>query len=90
MEENVFDLCAWRARRPPATPPPQVYAEVQLARRLYDALAAQGYELRFDRAEDGSAVRAELRTLDGDRVRDVSLLEAVGADEPGDPMPPAA
>ncbi len=85
MEDNVYELSAWRARLRPATLPPQVRSEIALAGRLCDALAAQGFELRFDAPGDGHPVRAHLRSVDGESVRVVSLLEAVGADGPTPP-----
>jgi hypothetical protein len=85
MEDNVYDLSAWRARLRPTALPPQVRTEMALADRLGDALAAQGYELRFDAPGDGRPVRAHLRSVDGDAVRVVSLLEAVGAHDPWGP-----
>ena len=86
MQDNVYDLATWRARLRPTALPPQVRTEIALAGRLGDALAAQGFELRFEAPGGGRPVRAQLRSVDGDAVRPVSLLEAVGADEP----PPAA
>ena len=85
MQDNVYELSAWRARLRPATLPPQVHSEMELAGRLCDALAAQGFELRFDAPGDGRPVRAQLRSVDGRAVRFVSLLEAVGADDPTPP-----
>ena len=85
MQDNVYELSAWRARRRPNALPPQVRAEMRLATRLYDALAAQGCELRFEAPADGGPVRADLRTTEGEAVRSVSLLEAVGADESAPP-----
>ena len=85
MEDNVYELSAWRARLRPDALPPQVHAEMQLAGRLYDALAAQGYELRFESAGAGVPVRASRRTVEGQAVRTVSLREAVGADDPTPP-----
>jgi hypothetical protein len=90
VEDNVYELSAWRARLRPAALPPQVHAEMQLAARLYDALAAQGFELRFEAPDDGGPVRAHLRTTDGQPVRRVSLREAVGADEADPTVPPDA
>jgi len=94
MEDNVYDLVEWRARLRPAPLPTQVRAEIELADRLYDALAAQGFELPFEGGDaDGDPVRAELRATDGEVVRRVSLYEAVGADGPDDcggPGPAAA
>ena len=88
MEDNVYELDTYRARMRPESLPPRVRAEMELADRLYDALAAQGFALCFEAPEDGDApVRAELRSTDGHAVRRVSLFEAVGAD---DPEPPAA
>jgi hypothetical protein len=57
------------------------------ASRLYDALAAQGHELRFEDGCSGRSVRAELRLVDGDFVRPVSLTEAI--DFEGGPTPAA-
>ena len=85
MEDNVYELSAWRARLRPDAVPTQVRAEMQLAGRLYDALAAQGYELRFDSPGAGRPVRASLRTVEGRAVRTVSLREAVGAEDPTPP-----
>ena len=87
MQDNVYELSVWRARLRPAALPPHVHAEMRLAERLCDALAAQGYELRFEAPQDGGPVRVDLRTTEGRPVRAVSLREAVGADEP---EPPAA
>lgn len=87
---QVFDLAAARARRDaaPVPPiPPSVLDEMDAASRLFDALAAQGHELRFELGGPGQPVRAELRTLDGAVVRPVSLTEAI--DLGGGP-PPAA
>ena len=83
---QVFDIAVARARRAEAsTPiPPSVWEEMEAAGRLFDALAAQGHELRFDEAP-GQPVRAELRTADGDVVRRVSLSEAVDFDGGFDP-----
>ena len=47
------------------------------------------YELRFETPADGGPVRADLRTIEGEEVRRVSLLEAVGADD-ADPPDAAA
>ncbi len=80
--DNVYEMAAWRARRRPETLPAEVQAEMDLAGRLYDALEAQGFELRFDAPEDGGRVTAELRSHDGTQTRAVSLFEAIGADEP--------
>jgi hypothetical protein len=81
-EDNVIDLQDWRAARRPAQLPPELLAEVEAAARVYDALVAQGHELRFDVPEDGGHVRAELRSVDGDVVRRVRLTEVLGLDGP--------
>ena len=86
---QVYDLALARARRGETTPPPAaepvipvtVLEEMEAASRMFHALHAQGHELRFE--QDGPRVRAELRTVDGDVVRPVSLREAV--DVTGDP-----
>jgi hypothetical protein len=85
---QVYDLALARARRSEAAEPSEpvipisVLEEMEAASRMFHALHAQGHELRFEQEEDGP-VRAELRTVDGDVVRPVSLLEAV--DATGDP-----
>ena len=81
---NVIDLAEWRAARRPSPVPEEVLAEVDAAARVYEALLAQGHELSFDVAEAEAAgrVRAELRAVSGDVVRDVSLGEVVGLDAP--------
>jgi hypothetical protein len=88
QEDNVYELAAWRARLRPAGLPPEVAVEMDLASRLYDALEAQGFELRFELPEDGGPVTCELRSHDGEQSRRVSLFEAVGAEEPPDDEPP--
>jgi hypothetical protein len=81
---QVYDLALARARRadPAAAQPVEepvipvaVLEEMEAASRMFDALHAQGHELRFE--QDGRRVRAELRTVDGEVVRPVSLREAV-------------
>jgi hypothetical protein len=82
---QVYDLALARARRtePVTEPviPVTVLEEMEAASRMFHALHAQGHELRFDSESD--RVRAELRTVDGDVVRQVSLSEAI--DVSGDP-----
>ena len=86
---QVYDLALARARRdeaasaaaPEPVIPITVLEEMEAASRMFHALHAQGHELRFE--SDAGRVRAELRTLDGDVVRPVSLSEAVDAN--GDP-----
>lgn len=87
---QVFDLAVARAKRSETTPPPipsSLWDEMDAASRLYDALAAQGHELRFETGAPGESVRAELRLVDGDFVRPVSLTEAIDFD--GGPTPAA-
>ena len=85
---QVFDLSVERAKRNRMTTPaiPQsVLDEMSAARRVLDALDAQGAELRFE-LENGK-VRAELRSVDGTVVRQVPLTEAI--DVGTDPTPAA-
>lgn len=81
---NVIDLAEWRAARRPEPVPGEVLAEVDAAARVYEALLAQGHELRFDVPETAGTrrVRAELRAVGGDVVRDVALAEVVGFEGP--------
>jgi hypothetical protein len=80
--DNVIDLAEWRAAHRPDEVPGDVLAECDAAGRVYDALLAQGHELRFDVPPNGGRVRAELRSLEGDVIRDVTLAEIVGLDGP--------
>ena len=79
---QVYDLALARARRSDtadraAEPviPVTVLEEMEAASRMFQALHAQGHEVRFE--SDAGRVRAELRTVEGDVVRPVSLREAV-------------
>src|SRR5918992_6144991 len=83
---QVYDLALARARRSePSTEPAaaepvipvSVLEEMEAASRMYHALHAQGHELRFE--SEGGRVRAELRTVEGEVVRPVSLREAIDA-----------
>ena len=76
--DNVIDLALERALRRPTAVPDEVLAELDAASRVYEALLAQGHELRFDLPAEGGRVRAELRSVDGDVVRPVALSEVVG------------
>ena len=78
--DNVIDLQRFRLRREFALPP-ELLDEVQAAARVYDALLAQGHEVRFELPYAGGHVRAELRSLEGDLVREVPLSEIVGCDD---------
>ena len=78
--DNVVDMQRFRLRREFALPP-ELLEEVQAAARVYDALHAQGHEVRFELPHGGGRVRAELRSLDGDVVRQVPLAEVVGCDD---------
>ncbi len=85
-EDNVIDLEHWRAQRRPEHPPGEALEAVDAAALVYDALTAQGHEVRFDLPETGDGrVRAELRSVDGDVVRTVALYEVVGFDDPDGP-----
>jgi hypothetical protein len=86
--DNVIDLMDWRAHRRPDPIPAEALAEVEAAARAYDALLAQGHEVRFELPRDGGRVTAELRSLDGRLVRPVALSEVLGLD--GDPTSPSA
>jgi hypothetical protein len=84
-EDNVIDLQHWRAHRRPEQPPGEVLAAIDAAALVYDALVAQGHEVRFELPEeDDGRVRAELRSVDGDVVRTVALYEIVGFDDEPD------
>ena len=80
---QVYDLALARARRTETAPAPAaepvipvtVLEEMEAASRMFHALHAQGHELRFESGP--GRVRAELRTVEGDVVRPVSLREAV-------------
>jgi hypothetical protein len=88
--DNVIDLLEWRAARRPEPVPSELQAELDAAARVFDALLAQGHELRFDLSEqDPGRVRAELRSVEGEVVRPVSLVEVVGVGDLG-PGAPAA
>lgn len=87
--DNVIDLQEWRARRRPETLPADVLDELDDAGRVYEALLAQGHELRFDLPDEDGRVVVELRSVEGELVRPVALSELLGLD--GDPAdPPAA
>ena len=88
--DNVIDLQEWRARRRPDTLPVEVLDELDDAGRVYEALMAQGHELRFDMPDDGGRVRVELRSIEGELVRPVALSELLGIETPADPGPPPA
>ena len=82
--DNVVDLLEWRANRRPEPLPADVAAELEAASRVYDALLAQGHEVRFELPTgDDLHVRAELRSVDGHVVRPVGLAEVLGLDGPG-------
>jgi hypothetical protein len=81
--DNVIDLLEWRAARRPEQLPAELSDELDAAGRVFDALLAQGHELRFELPEAGGRVRAELRSVDGGLVRPVPLTEVLGLDGPG-------
>ena len=77
--DNVIDLLEWRAARRPEPVPSELQAELDAAARVFDALLAQGHELRFDLCDqDPGRVRAELRSVEGEVVRPVALAEVLG------------
>ena len=55
----------------PATPPPEVLAEVDAAWQRSAELAAQNRELHFSRDEHSGRTIIEVRTLDGDVLRTI-------------------
>ena len=83
---QVYDLALARARKaeptvtsvPEPVIPVSVLEEMEAASRMFHALHAQGHELRFE--QDAGRVRAELRTVNGEVVRPVSLREAIDVD----------
>ena len=88
--DNVIDLLEWRAARRPEPVPNELQAELDAAARVFDALLAQGHELRFDLSDDDPGrVRAELRSVEGEVVRPVSLVEVVGVGDLGPGVPAA-
>jgi hypothetical protein len=88
--DNVIDLQEWRARRRPETLPQEVLDELDDAGRVYEALLAQGHELRFDLPPAGGHVQIELRSVEGELVRPVELSELLGLDGPAGPADPGA
>jgi hypothetical protein len=80
--QNVIDLVEWRATHHPEPIPQELLNELDAAGRVYDALLAQGHEVRFDVPGHGGRVRAELRSVAGEVVRAVSLGEVVGFEDP--------
>jgi len=85
QDDNVYELEDFRARR--TVIPAEALAEIELAGRLCEALAAQGFSMRFDEPDEpGARVRVLLVSDDGADGREVSLAEAVGADDNG--LPP--
>jgi hypothetical protein len=82
--DNVIDLLEWRAHRRPEDVPGEVLDELDAAARVYETLLAQGHELRFELPDEpGGHVRAELRSLEGEVVRPVTLAEVLGVADAG-------
>jgi hypothetical protein len=67
---------ARRARQ--ARIPFSVYEEMEAAHALFEELEDQGLQVRFSQL--GGRVAASLCDLDGNVVRSLSLLEAIGMD----------
>ena len=88
--DNVIDLVEWRVSRRPDPLPHDLLSELDAAGRVYDALLAQGHELRFDLPDIGGRVRVELRSIEGELVRPVELSELLGIDGPTGPVDPGA
>ena len=61
----------------PASPPPEVLAEVDAAWARADELAAQNRELHFARDEHTGRMIIEVRTLDGEVLRTIPPSEAL-------------
>jgi flagellar protein FlaG len=61
----------------PASPPPEVLAEVDAAWERADALAAQNRELHFARDASTGRLVIEVRTLDGEVVKTIPPSEAL-------------
>ena len=61
----------------PSVPPPAVMADVSRAAQRYQELRAQGRELHFDVDINSGKVRVEVRTLDGQVIRQLPLSEAL-------------
>jgi hypothetical protein len=57
--------------------PAEVRDEMAAAARMYDVLQAQGHAMRFEQQPQAQRVTAELRTVGGDVVRRVPLVEAI-------------
>jgi len=66
--------------------PPSVRTEMEEAAELWEALRADGKQLRYDVDADSGRVSVELCDLDGVRLRAVPLDEALGG---GGDMPAA-
>ena len=61
----------------PASPPPEVLAEVDAAWERTSRLAAQNRELHFARDEASGRLVIEVRTLDGEVLRTIPPSEAL-------------
>jgi len=61
----------------PASPPPEVLAEVDAAWERASDLAAQNRELHFARDEASGRLIIEVRTLDGEVLRTIPPSEAL-------------
>jgi hypothetical protein len=59
----------------PASPPPEVIAEMLAAQRAIDDMHARGRTLHF--AMDGSRVRIEVHDLDGNKLKEIPPSRAL-------------
>lgn len=59
----------------PASPPPELQAEILAAQRAVEDMHARGHELHFEIT--GRRVRIELRDLDGNVLREIAGHEAL-------------
>jgi hypothetical protein len=64
---------------PPEWPPAEVWDEVDRAARAWHELRARGRELRFERGQEGGAIRIALCDPRGNVLRTLSPSEAVAA-----------
>jgi uncharacterized FlaG/YvyC family protein len=61
----------------PASPPPQVLAEMAQAARVHNGLRAMGRELRFARDESSGTMTIEIRDHGGRMLRTISPAQAL-------------
>ncbi|HXA53754.1 MAG TPA: hypothetical protein VNV37_02660 [Solirubrobacteraceae bacterium] len=61
----------------PASPPPEVLAQMASAARTYEQLSGQGRELRFARDAHSGRTRIEVRDRDGNVLTTLSPAQAL-------------